>query len=360
MTWFGAEIDGPMIVVRTIHFAAAAVTVGALMFRAFVAEPAWRCQREARAIVDSQIRSMAWTGLAVTVASGLTWVLLLTMSLSGEGPGEAVMSGALRDVLNLTQFGWVSQVRLAFAAVLAICLALQRSALCRWIGLVVTMVSGLTWVLLLTMSLSGESLGDAVISGALRDVLNLTQFGLVSQIRLALAIALAICLAFERSALWRRLALIAAVSLVASIAWTGHAASTPDKLGYLHLASDALHLTAASAWVGGLLPLSLLLRAARRRKDWASFELDAVQRFSNLGIASVATLILSGFVNAWILVGSFRGLVVTGYGQLLMLKLAAFAAMLALAAFNRFVLTPRLALASDDARQDAHRALDPE
>jgi hypothetical protein len=50
-------------------------------------------------------------------------------------------------------------------------------------------------------------------------------------------------------------------------------------------------------------------------------------------------------------IGSFRGLVVTGYGQLLMLKLAAFAAMLALAAFNRFALTPRLALASDDARQ---------
>ena len=285
MSWFGAEIDGPMIVTRTVHFAASAAMAGALIFRGVVAEPALRAAPPACVLVHTRVRALAW------------------------------------------------------------------------IGLVVTMVSGLTWVLLLTMSLSGESLGDAVISGALRDVLNLTQFGLVSQIRLALAIALAICLAFERSALWRRLALIAAVSLVASIAWTGHAASTPDKLGYLHLASDALHLTAASAWVGGLLPLSLLLRAARRRKDWASFELDAVQRFSNLGIASVATLILSGFVNAWILVGSFRGLVVTGYGQLLMLKLAAFAAMLALAAFNRFVLTPRLALASDDARQDAHRAL---
>ena len=71
----------------------------------------------------------------------------------------------------------------------------------------------------------------------------------------------------------------------------------------------------------------------------------------------VAALILSGFVNAWILVGSFRGLVVTGYGQLLMLKLAAFAVMLAFAAFNRFVLTPRLALSSDQARQDALRAL---
>jgi copper resistance protein D len=285
MTWFGAEIDGPMIVVRAIHFAATAVTAGALMFRAVVAEAALRSQREAIAIGEPQIRRVAWIGLAVAVISGLAWVLLLTMSLSGESVGEAVMSGALRDVLNLTQFG------------------------------------------------------------------------LVSQVRLALAIVLAICLGFERSALWRWLGLAAAVSLAASIAWTGHAASTPFTLGYLHLASDALHLAAASAWIGGLAPLVLLLGAVRCHRGWAALELDVIRRFSTLGMASVAALILSGFVNAGILVGSFRGLVVTGYGQLLMLKLAAFAVMLAFAAFNRFVLTPRLALSSDQARQDALRAL---
>jgi putative copper resistance protein D len=180
---------------------------------------------------------------------------------------------------------------------------------------------------------------------------------LVSEIRLALAIALAICLAFERLATWRWLGLAAAVLLAASIAWTGHAASTPFTLGYLHLASDALHLTAASAWIGGLVPLALLFGAIRCHPGWTSLELDAIRRFSTLGIASVATLILSGFVNAWILVGSFRGLIVIGYGQLLMLKLAAFAVMLAFAALNRFVLTPRLALSSDRARQDALRAL---
>jgi copper resistance protein D len=274
MTWFGAEIDGPMIVVRAIHFAAAAVTVGALTFRAFVAEPALRPQREARAIVDTQIRSVAWSGLAVTVASGLAWVLLLTMSLSGEGPGEAVMSGALRDVLNLTQFGLVSQVRLAFAAALAICLAWQRSALCRWIGL-----------------------------GA-------------------------------------------AVGLIASIAWTGHAASTLPKLGYLHLAADALHLLAAATWIGGLVPLALLLNTGRKHHllAWASLELDAVRRFSSLGIVSVATLIVSGLINAWILVGSFRGLVDTVYGWILMLKVIVFTIMVVLATVNRLMLTPRIAL----------------
>jgi putative copper resistance protein D len=274
-----------MIATRTVHFAASAITAGALIFRGFVAEPALRTKPPAKALVNKQIRAAAWIGIAVAVVSALTWVLLLTMSLSGE------------------------------------------------------------------------SLGDAVISGALRDVLNLTQFGLVSQIRLALAIVLAICLAFERSALWRRLALAAAVSLVATIAWTGHAASTPNTLGYLHLASDALHLTAASAWIGGLVPLALLLDAIRCHPGWASMELDAVRRFSTLAIVSVAALILSGLVNAWILVGSFRGLVLTSYGQLLMLKLAAFAVMLVFAVLNRFVLMLRLALPSDEARQGALHAL---
>lgn len=45
---------------------------------------------------------------------------------------------------------------------------------------------------------------------------------------------------------------------------------------------------------------------------------------------SVAALIVSGSVNAWILVGSFRALLVTDYGLLLLLKIAAFATMIAL------------------------------
>jgi putative copper resistance protein D len=277
MTWFGAEIDGPMIVVRAIHFAATAVTAGALIFRAVVAEPALRCQRDTSAILEQQIRKVAWISLAIVVVSGLAWVLLLTMSLSAEGPGEAVMSGALRDVLNLTQFG------------------------------------------------------------------------LISQIRLALAIALAICLAFDRLAPARWLALGLALGLIIAIAWTGHAGSTPNKLGDLHLAADALHLIAAAAWVGGLPSLVLLLAAVRGNKALAgaSVAQAAAQSFSTLGVVSVGTLLLSGIVNTWILVGSFRGLLFDGYGIVLMLKLAVFAAMLGFAAVNRFWLTPQLAGSPD-------------
>ena len=105
------------------------------------------------------------------------------------------------------------------------------------------------------------------------------------------------------------------------------------------------------------MPLALLLGAIRCRPGWTSLELDAIRRFSTLGIASVATLILSGVFNAWLLVGSLRGLIVTDYGHLLMLKLAVFAVMVAFAAFNRFVLTRRLALSCDQARQSALRGL---
>jgi copper resistance protein D len=281
MTWTATDIDGPVIAVRAIHFAAAAMTAGAIVFRATVAEPALRSQRKASAVVSSQIRMLAWVGLAIAVISGAIWLVVLTESLSDEGFREAIISGAVRDVLTLTQFGAVAQVRLALATMVAIGLALDRS---RWGG---------------------------------------------------------------------SLALAAVLGLVASIAWTGHAASTPEGLGYVHLASDALHLCAASAWIGGLLPLVLLLHASKRDQPltWPPLELVAARRFSVLGIACVATLIVSGGMNAWILVGSFRGLILTAYGLILTIKLFVFATMLAFAAVNRLYLTPELASAPESGAQ---------
>jgi putative copper resistance protein D len=179
-------------------------------------------------------------------------------------------------------------------------------------------------------------------------VINETQFGFVSMVRLALAVFLAICLAFDRWLPARWLALASAMCLIAAVAWTGHAASTPYRIGYLHLLADALHLLGASAWTGGLMALALLLHvlSAYRASAQPALLLDVVSRFSSLGIASVATLVISGIINAWILVGSFRALVVTDYGWLLMLKIAVFLVMVTLAAVNRLSLTPRLA-ASD-------------
>jgi putative copper resistance protein D len=90
---------------------------------------------------------------------------------------------------------------------------------------------------------------------------------------------------------------------------------------------------------------------------WASLVQAAVKRFSTLGIISVATLMMTGMVNAWILVGSFHALAVTEYGRLLTLKIVAFAVMLVIAALNRLWLTPRLTLSSGNPRLHALRQL---
>jgi copper resistance protein D len=55
----------------------------------------------------------------------------------------------------------------------------------------------------------------------------------------------------------------------------------------------------------------------------------------------------AGLVNSWFLVGSVTRLLTTLYGQILLGKLALFAAMLALAAANRFWLVPRMIKTED-------------
>jgi copper resistance protein D len=213
-----------------------------------------------------------------------------------------------------------------------------------WISLAVSVASGAIWLLLQASSMSGLPFREAMTPGVLSTVMNETQFGLVAEIRLAMAVILAGCLAYHRFAPARGLALASSLGLIAALAWTGHAGSTPGAAGNLHLTADIFHLCAAAAWIGGLVSLVVLLSVARHDQSLAGASLarDATQRFSTVGIVSVIVIFATGVINAWILVGSWHGLIATGYGRLLMLKMASFAVMLLIAALNRFWLTPRL------------------
>jgi putative copper resistance protein D len=68
----------------------------------------------------------------------------------------------------------------------------------------------------------------------------------------------------------------------------------------------------------------------------------ALHGFGTIGTIVVSTLVVTGLVNSWLLVGfgNVVSLPTTLYGQLFIAKLLLFAAMLALAALNRFRLTP--------------------
>jgi putative copper resistance protein D len=112
--------------------------------------------------------------------------------------------------------------------------------------------------------------------------------------------------------------------------------------GGIHLAADVMHLIAAAAWVGGLLPLAFVLTVASKASSFAVARAASL-RFSDYGIAAVGVLLLTGPINTWYLAGSSRALTGTDYGLLLLVKIAFFLTMLAFATVNRLWLTPALA-----------------
>jgi copper transport protein len=90
-------------------------------------------------------------------------------------------------------------------------------------------------------------------------------------------------------------------------------------------------------WVGALAPLAGLLVT---RKQAA---LPIVSRFSRMAVAVVGVLALTGLVLAIIQLETLGALIETRYGIILSVKLALVTVLLALAALNRFRLTPALA-----------------
>lgn len=208
---------------------------------------------------------------------------------------------------------------------------------------------------------AGLIVQTAVMSGGWAEGLDPANIGLVatqmdlgraSLVRAAALVAALGALTLLRPGrrLWAVISALAAVAVV-SLAWLGHGAATEGPGRLAHLASDALHLVAAAAWVGALAGFLALLwpgaagSEARQRATHA-----ALHGFSGWGSVIVAVLLATGLINSWYLVGlqGLGRLWTSAYGQLLLLKLALFAGMLALAAANRLRHTPALAAALEE------------
>lgn len=131
---------------------------------------------------------------------------------------------------------------------------------------------------------------------------------------------------------------------LASLAWTGHGGMDEGVRGIVHASSDVVHLLAAGAWLGGLLALGILLSSPSTSADHLDLTHQSLARFAGVGTIAVALLVLTGLVNSCLLIGIDRlpMLWTSLYGQLLLIKLVLFVAMLGLAASNRFRLTPAL------------------
>jgi copper resistance protein D len=289
-------LTDPLTVVRAIHFAASVLVAGAATFSVLVAEPAWQrwpgAVQPAAAHGGSVVHLIA-AGLAATLASGVAWLALVAAEVAGGSWTDAIRDGTTYAFLTDTQFGFVFQLRLLLAAVLA------------------------TLLVVLTRQENGTRkplrIVAAVVGGA----------------------------------------------LLGALAWTGHASGASGSDANVHLLADILHLLAAGVWVGGLLPLALLVARLGRMGDRQSLVIctQVLRRFSNLGVAVVAILFVSGVVNTWFLTGHLRGLVGTTYGQLVQIKIGLFVCMFCLAADNRLRLLPRIAQAEAQGSARALRQL---
>jgi putative copper resistance protein D len=177
-----------------------------------------------------------------------------------------------------------------------------------------------------------------------------TDFGRVWVLRVLLASGLVVLLLPSRLSAWRfHAVLFGSLVLLASIALTGHAGSDGGTAGLRHRIADAFHLVAAGVWTGALVVFARMVMMAFRqlRDDDLRVLHHALSRFSGVGTAVVAILVLTGLINP----GFFSSSLKTAYAQILLVKLAMFVAMLALAAANRFRLTPRLAATLDSASE---------
>nr|WP_246406126.1 FixH family protein [Modestobacter versicolor] len=176
------------------------------------------------------------------------------------------------------------------------------------------------------------SLVDPQLLGATVD----SGYGRTLLVRIALALLLAVVLARG----WRHgrapgtgllaVAPVLAAGLVVAVAAVGHPVA--GSLVGLAVASSSVHVAAMAGWLGGLVVLFAgVLRATTPRA-----ELDAaLPRWSRLAGGYIGALVVTGVLQSVREVGSFSALVSTGYGWLLVAKLAVVLVVLVAALVSR-------------------------
>lgn len=133
-------------------------------------------------------------------------------------------------------------------------------------------------------------------------------------------------------------ALIAA----AAPAFSGHAAAV-QQMAIVPVLDDAVHVIAASAWLGTLFyVLAVALPAAVRSGHGAERTVKFVHTFSPLALVMATIALLTGAMNAFVQIKAFSDLWTTSYGKILALKIGLVIITLSMGAYNWRVAKPRL------------------
>ena len=208
----------------------------------------------------------------------------------------------------------------------------------RWIAVAAgSFAAGGAIVMLLTERSSlGVSLGDLLSSDTGR--------AFVWLLGAALVVLVAAITVAASPARWGFVLLgLAGIITAAARAAGGHAAAASPA--WVQEAVQTLHMVAASVWIGGLVPILVLLRARRRAE--APAPIDEVLRFSSAAGWAVLLVVATGLVRVVNEEGGFGSvwsrLTDSSYGTTLIVKVSVVVVVIALGAWNRLRSIPRLA-----------------
>jgi len=129
-------------------------------------------------------------------------------------------------------------------------------------------------------------------------------------------------------------AVVVAFPMIISGAWLVHAAGRFENQLIL-MSLTVVHQLAGAAWIGGIFQLVNLWLLRQSKQVPAELWPVMLSRFSKFGIASVALILISGLPIALQYIDTWNGLIGTGYGNLLMVKITLLAIALGFAWLNK-------------------------
>ena len=205
-------------------------------------------------------------------------------------------------------------------------------------GLAVIAGAGVIWQMLASVAaMAGLTLSE--LDGAtLAAVLDATPLGTVLEVRmLALMLVLVAMWVLPQGVRLPVSAVFGCIALASGV-WLGHAGASE---ALLHRIADAVHLLASAVWLGALAVLFASL-FSRDRPEQITRNLFG---FARTGTVIVIVLVATGIANTVFITGwpIPPEALQSDWALTLGIKLALFAAMLVLAALNRWRFTPALA-----------------
>jgi copper transport protein len=235
-------------------------------------------------------RLAGYTGLVLAIGPALFLALLWPRRLSRRGPVRLVRAGLALIALSTLAAVWLQAPYSSGAA-------LQD-------------VSGTELKAVLASPFGGAMTARLAVLGVIAALLRLVLLGLAGRVRIAVLLALT-------------------VGALTTWPLSGHAGASP--LPAVVVAADVVHIAAMAVWLGGLVTLvAFLLRRAHPRV--LGVILPAWSRWAAI---AVVWLVGGGAVQGVVQVGSVGALGGTGYGRLLLAKIALLALVLGVAAYAR-------------------------